>query len=91
MPEAKTVARGDELDSRGNKRSKFWSVNTEPSETVQSQANESEIEHIMKRFKDVGIIENLNQAEGMFLDITQFEDYADAMRHAAFSKSNDPK
>ncbi len=79
--------RGDELDSRGNKRSDYWTVNREPSQTLQSQAAQGNIQEILKQYKQVGIIENLNEAEAQFLDVTEFTDFGDVMRQAVAAEA----
>lgn len=68
------------MDARGRER-----VQTEfldESLTVQSDAQAADIREILKQYKEVGIVENLNDAEAMFADISEFTDFADAMRHA---------
>ncbi len=82
MTKGSKTQRGSELDSRGNKRNKYWSENEGPSETIQSHAAQGNIQEILKRYKQVGIVENLNQAQAQFLDVTAFDDFADVMRQA---------
>ncbi len=76
------MLKGNELDSRGNKRSKFWSVNDDPSETVQSHAPQADVKEIIKKYRQVGIIENLRNTEGIFMDVTGFNDFGDVARQA---------
>lgn len=67
-------------DRRGRHRSEFWTVNDEPSKTIQSDAVEADIKTILSRHGVTGIVEHLNAAELRYGDVTQFEDYADMMR-----------
>lgn len=68
------------LDSRGRDRSDSQTFNTEPSQTIQSDANAADIRHILSRHSEVGIVENLNQADAMFMDVSEFGDFADVVR-----------
>ena len=67
-------------DARGKER--FQTVNDLPSETIQSQAQQGDINHILKKYDQVGVIGMLNNAEQVWRDVTSFDDYADAIRHA---------
>ncbi len=53
---------------------------------MQSDAHKADISHILKQYGQVGIIENLNRADAKFLDITEFTDFADAMRQAKMAE-----
>ncbi len=69
-----------ELDSRGKPR-----VQTEfhdESLTVQADHDRADINKILQQYAEVGIVQSLNQADAMFMDVTEFTDFADAMRHA---------
>lgn len=70
------------LDSRGRKRSDTWTVNKDPSLTIQSDAAESDINEILRKYKEVGLLDHLNSAQAMFMDVTEFTDLADAMRQS---------
>lgn len=70
----------DHADSRGRMRSESWTVNDGPSMTIQSDAQEASITHILRKYNEVGLLEHLNQAEAVFMDVTEFTDLADAMR-----------
>lgn len=72
----------DVVDSRGRKRSEAWTENDEPSLTVQSDADKADIGKILSRYAQVGIVDHLNMAQGMFMDVTEFTDLADAMRQS---------
>lgn len=74
-----------QLDSRGKPRVQT-SFEGEVSLTVQSDAPLADIQEILRKYQQVGIVENLNTAEAMFLDISEFTDYADAMRHAKMAE-----
>lgn len=56
--------------------------NEDPSLTVQSDRNRAEIRHILKRYRDTGIVDHLRQVDLQFRDVTEFQDYRDAMLHA---------
>jgi len=78
--------RGDQLDFRGKKRSDTWTVNHDPSETIQSHAKQADITEILKKYKQGLTVEGLDNAEAIYMDISEFTDYADAMRHAALAE-----
>lgn len=75
----------EQLDARGRPRVRT-SFEGSPSLTVQSDAPKADIQQILKQFDQVGIIENLNNAEAVFADISEFTDFADAMRHAKMAE-----
>ncbi len=72
----------EQLNARGKPRSDFWTVNDEPSKTVQSDADSADIMKILKKYKEVGIVESLRTTEAVFLDVAEHTDYADVMRTA---------
>ncbi len=72
------------VDSRG--RPRVQTVNDDPSETIQSQAQEADINEILRKYKAVGIVDNLNYAEATFMDVTAFEDYADVMNQTILAE-----
>lgn len=72
------VLDGDQLDSRGKKRSLYWSVNDEPSMTVQSDAHLADIENILRSYGASGM-EQLDETALEFRDISEFTDYHDLM------------
>lgn len=86
MPEEVRTS-SDHLDSRGKQRSDFWTVNTEPSKTVQSDWKQADINQIMKQFGNVGVLEHLQQVDGLFMDVTEFTDYVDLRRHVAAAEA----
>lgn len=76
----------EQLDSRGRLRSDTWTVNDEPSKTIQSDADRADITKILKQYKQVGIVDHLNVAEATFMDVTEFTDFADLMRQSAVAE-----
>ncbi len=69
---------GNALDFRGRKRSKYWIVNKEPSQTVQSDAHLADIHHILKQW-EIGGSDLLDEAAMEFADVSEFTDYHDVM------------
>lgn len=67
------------LDSRGRDRALSQTVNEDPSKTIQSDASRADIKHILKRFRETGIVENLNVTEATFADVSELGDFADVM------------
>ncbi len=72
----------EQLDSRGKPRKQYQTVNDGPVMTVQSDAEEADIQKILKKYKEVGIIDHLNVTEATYRDVTTFSDFADVMRTA---------
>lgn len=70
--------RGDELDFRGRKRSKYWSVNDQPSLTVQSDAHLADINNILAQYAAAGS-DMLDDVALQFADVSEFGDYHDVM------------
>lgn len=85
--------RNARLDRCG--RPRFQTVNTEPSKTIQSDAELTDIRRIIARYEQTGIVDHLNQAEAQFADVTELTDYADVMRTAKLAEREflklDPK
>lgn len=75
----------EQKDSRGKRRGDFQTVNTLPSETIQSDADNANITKILAKFHDVGVIQ-LNDADALFLDVTEFTDFADVMRQSKIAE-----
>lgn len=73
------TTRSVQKDSRGRLRRDSQTHNTLPSKTVQSDAHLADIGEIMRKFRISGDI-NLDGAEGMFLDVSGFTDFADVQR-----------
>ncbi len=70
----------DQLDYRGRPRSKYQTINTEPSQTIQSDADQADIKKILRKYKQVGIVDHLNLTEATYKDVTEFTDFGDVMR-----------
>lgn len=70
----------EQLDHRGKPRSLYQTVNEGPSRTIQSDAKRADIQHILKKYKQVGIVDHLAQTEARWADVSEFTDLADAMR-----------
>lgn len=71
----------EQLDFRGKPRSRYQTFNDEPSRTVQSDAKRADIKHILGKYQQLGLVQELNRAEAQFADLTEFTDYADLMRN----------
>ncbi len=71
----------EQLDYRGKPRSKYQTFNEEPSQTVQSDAVNADIQTILRKHGVTGIVEHLAKTEAQFADVSEFGDYADIMRH----------
>ena len=65
-----------DTDARG--KSRVQTVNTEPSKTIQSQAQQADIKFILKQYPQVKLAQMLNEADLRFGDITELTDYAEA-------------
>lgn len=77
-----------QLDYRGKPRVQTSFDGPEgQSMTIQSDAKKSDIKFILAQYRQVGIVENLNQAEAQFRDISEFEDFGAAMLHAKQAES----
>ncbi len=74
------------FDFRGKPRSQFQTHNTEPPRTITSDAAGADINEILKQYDGVGVLASLNKAELQFLDVSEFTDYADAMRHTRLAE-----
>lgn len=62
-------------------RPRVRTVNDLDSKTVQSDRENSEIKAILERFTDEGMmLEHMQGVDLQFMDVTQFEDFADLMR-----------
>ena len=74
-----------QLDARGRPRAPYQTVNDGPQLTVQSDADKADIQKILRRYQDVGIVDHLEITAASFKDVTSFNDFADVIRtaHAA--------
>lgn len=81
MPEGELELGGElQLDYRGRPRSDYQTVNDEPSATIQSDADKADINKILKKYKQVGIMEALRETDAIYMDVTEIGDYAEVMR-----------
>lgn len=71
------------LDQRGKPR--VQSVNTDPSETVQSDAHLADIYNIMASFEREGM-KMFEETDLMFADVHEFTDLRDALDQAAIAQ-----
>ncbi len=78
------MGRNDNLDYRGKKR--FQTDNFGESQTIQSDNHNADINKIMERFKQTGIIDSLDAGELMFKDVSEFTDLADALNQAKIAE-----
>lgn len=69
-----------QLDYRGRPRDKYQTMNTDPSETIQSDAHKADIKTILKKHGVTGIVEHLAQTDAQYVDVTELSDYAEVMR-----------
>lgn len=72
--------RNDRLDSRGKRR--VQTVFEEESLTVQSDAARADIRNILRKYKEVGIVDHLAHVNAMYRDVSEFTDLHDAMLQA---------
>lgn len=64
-------------------RRRLQTVNDEPSKTIQSDTPRADIHEILKKYHEVGIVDHLASVDAMFLDVSEFTDYADLRRQTA--------
>lgn len=76
-----------QLDYRGRPRSDSQTEFLDQSLTIQSDAPEADIQLILKKYREVGIIDNLNLTEASFMDVTEFTDFADLMRQTKIAEN----
>lgn len=70
-----------QTDARGRLRRDSWTEFHDESKTVQSDAHLADIQEILKQFGVVGLAQNLDAAEAQYMDVSEFTDYADMMKH----------
>lgn len=78
------MSRNDNLDYRGKPR--VQTTDFGPSLTVQSDAKAADINEVLRRFEQVGIVEHLRDVDLQFADVSEFTDYADLMRNLRFAE-----
>ncbi len=74
----------EKLNRRG--RPRVQTKNFGPSLTVQSDAKQADIKEILKKYREVGIVEHLNITEANYRDVTELTDFSDVMRTANEAK-----
>lgn len=70
--------RNENLDALG--RPRVQTVNDLESKTVTADAKKADINHILKQYKAVGIVDHLREVDARYMDVSEFTDYADMMR-----------
>ncbi len=71
----------DNLDGRG--RPRVQTTDFGKSLTVQSDADQANIQKILEKYEAVGLIDHLVDVELQYGDISELTDYADAMRQVS--------
>mgnify|MGYP000120320684 CR=1 FL=1 len=66
------------VDARGKPR--VGTVNSLPSKTKQQDAAKADIQEILRKYEQVGIVPHLNEVDAKYLDVSEFTDYSDMMR-----------
>lgn len=66
------------VDRRG--RDRVQTVNAEPSKTIQSDAVKADIHEVLRPYGVVGLSQHLDNVDDLFLDVSEFTDYADMAR-----------
>lgn len=75
--------REDKPNWKGRMRSADWTICEDESLTVQSDHDRADIKKILRKYHEVGIVDELNQTEQLYLDCTKFTDFADVQREVA--------
>lgn len=65
--------------SEVRKRPRVQTDNVLPSKTVQSDVMRTEIKHILAKYKQVGLLEHMQDVDLQFRDVTEFADFSDLM------------
>lgn len=74
---------GPEIYTKANGRTGVRTVNETESATVQSDRHEAQMKFLLQRYEGTGLLPaQLGAADLAYRDVTSFDDYADAMRHA---------
>lgn len=66
--------------SSARKRPRVQTVNNDPSMTVQSDVNKTDVRHILNKYRTMGMMEHMRQVDLVFRDVTEFDDFADMAR-----------
>lgn len=86
MPWERDERDGILIVERPNGRKRVMTMNHSESVTKASDVNQAEIKLMLSRY-EAGILPELQAADLQYRDITTFDDYADAMRHAEQAKA----
>lgn len=54
-------------------------VNTDPVVTVQADGPRTEVLEILKKYREVGIVDHMREVDLQFRDVSEFEDFRDLM------------
>lgn len=73
-------------DARGKERAQFQTVNDGPVLVHRSLKDQADIKHILGKYKEFGILPELNRTQGSFADVTELQDYAEVFRITAQAK-----
>lgn len=71
----------------GRRTPRVQTINDEPSMTIQSQRDQSEIREILRRHSVTGVADLLAQSQLTYQDVSEFEDFADVMRQRREAES----
>lgn len=63
--------------STERRRPRVQTTDFDESRTVQSDVHKSDIHHVLKRYKSMGIVDHMANVDLEFRDVTEFEDFAD--------------
>lgn len=69
-----------------NGRKRVYTLNEEPSKTVQSEVHDAEIAEILQKYEAIGIKAVMRDVDLTYRDVTEFEDFADLMRQTEQAK-----
>ena len=67
-------------DYRGKAR--VQTVNELPSLTVQADLQKADINHVLKKYKELGIVDHLAQVDAIFMDVDEHDDFVGIMQTA---------
>ncbi len=73
------------LDYRGKPR--VQTKDFEESSTIQSDAHNADVNKIMARYHQTGIIESLDESQLMFRDVSEFTDLKDALNQVILAEA----
>lgn len=71
-----------EIVDDGRRRPRVRTLNVLPDRAVQSDGPRSNIEEILKKYKQVGIVDHMRDVDLTYRDVSEFEDFADMMLQA---------